>query len=414
MNSPSPSDRSLLIVGGSYEQVPLIEKAARRGWRTVVMDFDRQAPGLAIADVPALESTRDVEAAVQLARRHKVRAILTSASESAVVTVAEAARRLGLPALPPSVARQCTDKSLMKQCFLKAGLPCADFRVVMETSEARRAAHEIGFPCIVKPCDGAGSRGVLRIDSPQEVEPAFASSLQVSRLGRCLVESYLQGIEVSADLFLSGGRVEVLGIADKEKEEGGSGRANVAMNIVYPPRFPPHETAQAADLVGRAARAAGIRDGPAHVELMRTAPGRFSVLEIGARGGGFHTFSKVMPAISGVDTLEALLQLALGRPPQIAVKRRRAAVLRFLGSSGRSGRITRLTGLEQVRSLPGVLEAGFLKKEGDLVQPVSKDGDRIAYWIVVGDDRDEVLSLSGRAKSLLSVDIDEAGKDQVA
>ncbi|HSR50234.1 MAG TPA: ATP-grasp domain-containing protein [Acidobacteriota bacterium] len=412
MSSTVPAKRPLLIVGASCEQVPLIEKARAGGWSTVVMDYDSAAPGLALADVPAVESTRDVQAAVRLGREHGVRAVLTTASESAILTVAETCRELGLPGLPVEAARQSTDKSLMKQCFLKAGLPTSDFRVVARASEAQRAAHEIGFPCIIKPCDGAGSRGVLRTDSAQEVEEAFRSALEASKLGRCLVEGYEQGIELSADAFLSGGRAQVLGIADKEKEEGGQGRANVAMNIVYPPRFDDDETAQAEDLVGRAALAVGIEDGPVHVELMRTGPGRFSLLEIGARGGGFHTFSKVMPAISGVDTLQALIELALGRRPPVVPTRRQAAALRFAGSSGRHGRITRLAGLSQVRSLPGVLEAGFLKNEGDCVRPVSQDGDRIAYWIVSGKNRAHVLSLSQRVKDLVCIDIEESAQVQ--
>lgn len=411
-SGPSSEGKRLLVVGASFEQVPLIRRARQGGHFVLVLDRDVEAPGMKLADKALQQSTRDIDGAIRAARRERVEGVATNASESAVLTVSRVAEALSLPGLPSKAAQHCSDKSIMKRCFLKTGVPTADFRLADDVDEAEQAARELGFPCIVKPCDGAGSRGVLRIDAPEQVASAFSRSISFSNLKSCLVESYLDGIELSGDTLSVRGEVHVLGIADKSKEEGGQAGRNVAMKIVYPPRLPAHETAEAEELVRRATESVGIVSGASHVELMRLRQGGFKVLEIGARGGGFYTFSKVMPALSGVDTMQALIDLALGRPFDVSVKMSHAAVLRFVGSCRAEGILTGLSGLEEVRSLTGVLEAGWLKSLGDPVQPVEKDGDRIAYVITVAESRQKALEISDRCKTLLRFSID--GLESVA
>lgn len=406
---------AILIVGASYEQVPLIEKANERGFTTIAMDIDPEAPGLAIADVAVCSSTRDVQAAITTAREHDITAVTTNSSESSIMTVAEVADALGLPGLPVDVASAATDKWGMKEAFERAGIPTPEAHIVTEAAEAVAAAESFGFPCIVKPCRGAGSRGVFRIPSRDETPALFKRSQDAAEDGVCLIESFVDGIELTADTVVAEGRAKVLGLADKDKYAGPKETNNVAMNIVYPPAFPPQELELAERLIERATLAVGITDGVSHVELIRRAPGDFQVIELGARGGGFYTFSKLMSRITGLDTMDLLLDMALGldvTDKLDTMGRRKAAALSFVGSEGRSGTISALAGDDRVRQLPEVLEAGFLKSVGDRVRPPERDGDRVAYVIVVGESRERVIDASTRARRLLQVEIDPDSSDQ--
>mgnify|MGYP001432215699 FL=1 len=189
----------LLIVGGSYDQEPLIRKAKKLGYKTVVVDINEDLPGYKIADVKRKISTRDIEAGIKIAREFNVKGVLTNASESAICTISAICDTLSLPGLPPKVAEKVTDKELMKIAFEKHNLPTPKFYLVKSKSESFKAIKKLGYPCIIKPVDGAGSKGVLRIDKFEEIENAFNYSYSFSNKKRCLIEEFVEGVEMSAD-----------------------------------------------------------------------------------------------------------------------------------------------------------------------------------------------------------------------
>jgi len=61
-----------------------------------------------------------------------------------------------------------SDKSLTNRLLDSAGLPVPKSAVVDTEVGAVEAARRIGFPCVVKPLNLNGSRGVVRADNPAE------------------------------------------------------------------------------------------------------------------------------------------------------------------------------------------------------------------------------------------------------
>lgn len=63
---------TILICGAGFGQVPAIEAARLLGIRSVVVDRDASAPGMALADVAEAVDIVDIEAvvAVEIGRAH--------------------------------------------------------------------------------------------------------------------------------------------------------------------------------------------------------------------------------------------------------------------------------------------------------------------------------------------------------
>jgi cyanophycin synthetase len=92
-------------------------------------------------------------------------------------------------AIASSVA---TDKQLTKQLLRNGGIPVPNGRLVSDAKDACRAACEIGWPVVVKPCDTDYGDGVsIRLTSIEEVREAFANAKAWSN--EVLVESYVPG-----------------------------------------------------------------------------------------------------------------------------------------------------------------------------------------------------------------------------
>ena len=94
--------KSILLLGGSRQQVVAIEAAKRLGYRTVLCDYLPDNPGQYAADVFYLESTTDYKRMLEIARAERVSGVLAYASDPAAMTAAYVSERLGLPGNPMS------------------------------------------------------------------------------------------------------------------------------------------------------------------------------------------------------------------------------------------------------------------------------------------------------------------------
>lgn len=102
-----------------------------------------------------------------------------------------------------------SDKSLTNRLLDSAGLPVPRADVVTTEEDAVRAAHRIGFPCVLKPLDGNHGRGVhLDLRSDEAVRAAFHGALAQSRGGDVIVESYVAGNDYRC--LVIGGKVAAI------------------------------------------------------------------------------------------------------------------------------------------------------------------------------------------------------------
>ena len=80
-------------------------------------------------------------------------------------------------------------KSVMKQTFVKAGVPVARGRVVNSLADGRTFIKEVGFPVVAKPDIGVGAAKTYKFHSQQELEDFFAQKPLVDYV----LEEYIQG-----------------------------------------------------------------------------------------------------------------------------------------------------------------------------------------------------------------------------
>ncbi|MBX5449402.1 acetyl-CoA carboxylase biotin carboxylase subunit [Thermogemmatispora sp.] len=83
---------------------------------------------------------------------------------------------VNLTFIGPSAAAMAImgDKVSAREAMAAAGLPMLPgTRVLRTLAEAREAAHEIGFPLMLKAAAGGGGRGIRLVNSPDEFERVF-------------------------------------------------------------------------------------------------------------------------------------------------------------------------------------------------------------------------------------------------
>jgi biotin carboxylase len=393
--------RTLLVLAGGPFQLPLIHAAKRRGLRVVLFDGSADAVGFEHADEGHVLDISNAAVSVDAARRVNPDGVAAIVTEVAVTTTAAIATTLGLPGIDPETAANCTDKFRMRACFERAGLPVPRYDAVSTSDEATRACERIGFPMVVKPVDSSGSRGVRRVESLDELPAALDLALSNSRQRRAILESFLEGTECTVETFTVHGRTHVLGMSDKVHLPFPH---CVSISLHYPPFFD-EETRQAiGDAAIAAIDATGLRNGPGHVEVIVTPTGPV-VVEVAARGGGYRIFSDILVRISGVDPVEAVIDLALGETPNAVPTRRGAAVLRFFNPQG-SGMLREVSGVEAAKRIPNILDVVVEARVGQPLRGITRDGERPGYIIAIADTRQQALEAADRAEQTVQFTID--------
>ena len=393
--------RTLLVLAGGPFQLPLIHAAKRRGLRVVLFDGSPDAVGFAHVDEGHVVDIADPAASVEAARRVNPDGVAAIVNEVSVTTTAAIAAALGLPGLDPETAANCTDKFRMRGCFERTGLPVPRYEAVSTLEEATRACERIGFPMVVKPVDSSGSRGVRRVESPAALPEALALALSNSRQRRAILESFLDGTECTVETFTVDGRTHVLGMSDKVHLPFPH---CVSISLHYPPFFDEATRGAIAAAAIAAIDATGMRNGPGHVEVIVTPAGPV-VVEVAARGGGYRIFSDILVRISGVDPVEAVIDLAMGDVPDAVPTKRRAAVLRFFNPQ-MTGLLQEVSGVEDARRIPNVLDIVVEAQVGKPLGGITRDGERPGYIITIADTREEALAAADQAEQTVRFTIE--------
>jgi len=387
------------VLGAAQHQAFTLAAIREMGCRVVAIDRNPLAGARELADVFEAVDVTDVEGAIEVARRHAANAVVPL-SDYGVQTAAAVASALGLPGLPPEVARNATSKARMRQMWEEAGVPSVRFRVVDDFEGAMNAARELGsWPLIFKPADsrGGGSRGISKVGGPGEVARAleFAQSFYPDQT--VVVEEFIEGVEHSLELVAEpDGRFTVLAISDKEKTQP---PYRVDKSVIYPTVFRGAKRDRIAEVAIHATRALGIEIGAVHVELCTTENGP-RLFELGARFGGGHTPHPIVSFLTGVNEIAAVTHLLLGEDPgPIAPRHEAGCVYRFLTPP--PGVLESIRGVEDVRRWEGVLDCGVWVGPGSEVQPVRTGGNRAGYVVAGGLDRATAIELADRAESAI-------------
>ncbi len=389
--------KKLLIIGASILQLPAIQRAKELGYYVGVIDYDPNAIGIPFADEYFNVSTIDVDGVVKTAEEFMPDGIMTLATDMPMRSIAAACERLSLPGISFETAVKCTDKGEMIKAFEENQVEHPWYFILSSPEELYKIADRITFPCISKPVDNSGSRGVMLIQNHAELEEAIAYSSGNGRNGGVIIEEYLQGNEVSVEIMVLNGVPYVLNVTDKLT----TGAPHfVEMGHHQPSMLPQKDLEQIRDLACRAVKAVGIGSGPAHVEMMLTKDGP-KMIELGARMGGDCITTHLVPLSTGIDMIEATIRLACGEQPDIEPKYSKGAAIRYIET--KQGVIREICGVEEAMKIEGVKEVSFVKNIGDVAGEIGSSTDRIGFVIAQAETPEQAVAICQKATELLHI-----------
>ena len=301
----------LAIIGASYLQLPLAQRAKELGIITICFAWAEGAVCKDVCDKFYPISIVEKEQILAICQQEQIDGICTIASDTAAPTVAYVAEQMGLVGNSYECALRANNKYLMRQAFCKAGVPCPQYWYVNEENFEHQTLNitHLTFPLIVKPSDRSGSLGVTKVEKMEDLLPAIKVAQGFSCKHEAMVEQFIEGREISVEFISYNGVHYPLQITDKVTTEAPH---FVELEHHQPADLTPAQYDEIYSITKKALIALGVTNGASHSEYRITNDGKIYVMEIGARMGGDFIGSDLVQLSTGYDFLRGVIEVALG------------------------------------------------------------------------------------------------------
>jgi len=337
-------------------------------------DLRRALAGFCQID-DALDARHILHGVRALQARHGAADRVFGALEHIQVQLAEVREALGLPGLSVDSAKGFRDKARMKDILRRAGVPCARHREARSSGDAWAFAREVGYPLVIKPLAGAGSKTTFRVDDDRQLADALLQT-RPSDHHPAIVEEFVTGAEHSFEVVCVRGEPVWHSLTRYLPNPLDAVRNPWIQWCVLLPREIDHPRYDDIRSVGFATvKALGQTTGLSHMEWFRRPDGSIAVSEIAARPPGAQIVS-LMGYAHDFDLYQAWAHLMV-REQFTPRPRHHAVGAAFFRAQGR-GRIRAIHGLERAqRELGGIVIESRLPKAGALPSE-SYEGDGFA------------------------------------
>lgn len=321
--------------------------------------------------------------------------------EQLQVPLAEARQILGLPGLTVDAAKNFRDKARMKDALRAHDLPCAGHALARTAEEALAFAQRVGFPLVVKPPDGAGSKQTFRVNDADELREALRQ-MPPRPSNPVLLEEFMQGREFSFDSMSIGGKhlfhsISAYSPTPLEVME----TPWIQWCVLLPREIDGPEFAPIHDAGPRALDVLGMDTGLTHMEWFRRDDGSIAISEVAARPPGAQ-FMTLMSYAHDFDFYRSWADVMVGgsfTPP----KRQFATGAAYLRAQGGGKRVAEVRGLEEAqRELGALVVEAKIPERG---QPVSTSYEGEGYVVLRHEDTEVVEKALRRTVEILRVEL---------
>ena len=291
----------LILVAGTRNKVVQYFKKAFEGVGTVVAtDASELGPAIYEADkhyiVPHITEPGYIDVILDICRKEKIAGVLSLIDPelSLLAENEQRFREIGTTVVGSSLelCNLSLNKMQMYRWLVDHGYNCAHSWMDREAFYRAVEAGEVAYPVFVKPYEGSASINISKACDRETVDLIFSHDANM------MIQEYLDGQEIGADVYIDMISGEVVSIFTKKKIVMRAGETDKAVSFKDPALF---------ELIERFVLEAGYR-GQIDIDIF-DCDGRYYISEVNPRfGGGYpHAYE------SGCDHMKLILNNLNGK-----------------------------------------------------------------------------------------------------
>ncbi|MEL5892538.1 ATP-grasp domain-containing protein [Bacteroides sp. GD17] len=398
--------KRLLLLGGLRYLLPVIEAAHKQGYYVITCDYIPNNIAHKYSDEYHNVSIIDKETVLALAHELQIDGIMSFAVDPGVVTAAYVQEQMGLPAFGPYES-VCIlqNKDKFRNFLTQHGFNVPRAKGFSSIEEALDETYWYSWPVIVKPTDAAGSKGVTRVNSLEDLEPALKHAFEHSISKRVIVEEFIekQGYSSDTDSFSVNGELKFVSYSAQRFDDDA---ANPYTPSAYswPSTFTIEQKTELTSELQRLLKLLRMHTSIYNIETRIGSNGKPYIMEVSPRGGG-NRLAEMLHFATGVDLITNAVRAAVG--DEIEKIEQRAYCghwAEVILHADRDGRFKSLAIDEKIYQAH-VVQTDLWVKENNKVSAFKGANDAIGTLVLKFDSESELEQTLAHQKDWLTVEL---------
>ena len=288
--------KKILILGIGNAQVDPIKLLKEKGYEVHTCSYTSNGRGKEFGDQFALINITDFDAVLEYVKSNDIDIVYSTGSDLAMPTASYVSEKLKLPHfISTETSKLCNTKQELRR-FIGDEV----YNVMFQEIESKTCEIQLEYPFIMKPVDSQGQRGIKLINSKAEFENHFEVALSHSRSKKIIIEEFIEGPEISANVYMLDGEVVFSLISDRiswPQFEGG-----IIHKHIIPSKVIDKDSEKSVnDMIKSVTKKLNINNGPAYFQI-KIQNNKPKLIEVTPRLDGCHMW-RLIKESTGVDLL---------------------------------------------------------------------------------------------------------------
>ena len=394
--------KKVLLLGGSYFQIPAIKYAKEAGYYVITCDYLPNNPGHKFADEYYNISTTDKEVILKLAKKLKIDGIVAYGSEPAVPAAAYVAENLNLPGNSYDVVVKLIQKDLFRNFLKKNDFNVPKAKGYSSYREAIKDITRFKFPIMVKPVDSSASRGVRKIENKKDLKKAIEYALKYSNVKRIILEEFIvkKGPQLHGDAFVVGKKLVFCYLGDHHFDTNINTFVPCATTL--PSLHAKKVIEKVENEVQKVIENIGFKQGAINIEARINKNDEVFIMEIGPRNGG-HIVPQLARYAGGLDMIKNTVEIALGNPVDLSTIAKKGFFAVYALPSEKTGKLAGIKISDYLNPL--IIEKHIIKNSGEKIKPFTGINNTIGFFIFNFKNENQMHRLFSNINKYISVDL---------
>lgn len=307
--------KKLMILGGSRYVLPVIKAAHELGLHVITCDYLPDNIAHKYSDEYCNVSIIDKDATLEAAKRLEIDGIISFACDPGVATAAYVAEKMGLPSVGSYESVSILqNKGKFRKFLADNGFNVPTAKGYTSIDEAIKDANIFHWPVIVKPTDSAGSKGVTRVDNPDDLRKSIEYALSFSHHDEFIIEDFIQqhGFSSDTDSFSVDGELKFVSFNSQRFDVNAENPYTPAA-FSWPSSMTEEHQKELASELQRLITLLNLKTSVYNIETREGTDGKVYIMECSPRGGG-NRLSECLEYATGVKLVENSVRAAVGMP----------------------------------------------------------------------------------------------------
>lgn len=398
--------KKLMLLGGLCYLLPIINIAHKLGYYVITCDYLPNNIAHKYSDEYINVSIIDKDAVLRIAQEKRIDGIMSFAVDPGVVTAAYVAEQMGLP-FQGSYESVCIlqDKSKFRKFLSDNKFNVPNAKGYTNLNDALADVDYFNWPVIVKPVDSAGSKGVSRVDTPNDLAKAIEYALSEAHNGHFIIEDFLEkeGNTSDSDCFTVDGKLVFCSFSDQRFDANASNPYTPSA-YSWPSTMPQWAQDELKNELQRLMVLLNMKTGIYNIETRLCKNGKAYIMEVSPRGGG-NRLSEMLNYSTNTNIIEYAVRAAMGENTVgLCAPNYSGYLAEIILHSDKKGVFGNLEVAESFKNK--VVETDLWVSPGDKVECFDGANHAIGTLVMRYDSLDELNSAMNKIKSWCNVIVD--------